>query len=67
METLSVDDLVFVEYKNGQLLCGRWKGTSIFNNKPIISVGNRGSYVEEVKTISRIDVATEVYNVDKTP
>lgn len=48
---LVLDNLIEYVTKDGVTRYGKYKRTELFNNKPIIIVDRRGTYIEDIKSI----------------
>lgn len=59
---LKEGDMVLVWIKNGGLLAGPWKGTVLFQNEPIVTVGKRTEYFRSVLQIKKVTETKEVFN-----
>lgn len=64
VETLHEGQMILMTCKNGAIVAGPWAGQGMFNNKPIVTVGKRTEYFEEVSKIDLIVSTAAVYDVN---
>ena len=65
MEKIAIDQTVILQCKNGAVIVGPWKGAGMFNTKPIVTVGRRSEYFDNVDKIDIVVTTEAVYDSTK--